>query len=382
MTWKTAETSAGIPQPGAAPACNGIGARLCAHLSAMLTVLLAGTLFIWTASAQPATTTNRAIATILVVRGADGEAEYAMRFDQQIEQWQAMANQAGVPVTVIGAGSTAKKPPAQDEDSSDQPTANTPGDLKLLEEAIAQEAHPSPLPLWLVFIGHGTFDGHRARFNLRGPDVSAEQLADRLKPIQRPLVIINSSAASAPFMAALAGPDRIVITATRSGNEQNYAHFGEFLAGTISAPAADLDQDGQTSLLESFLSASSKVTEFYQTEGRLATEHALIDDNGDGLGTPAEWFRGIRAVRKAQENRPLDGQRAHQIHLILSPQEQLLSAEVRDRRDDLERRLFALREEKEKLPEAGYYARLEKLLLEIAALYVEGTTNAAPPAAP
>ena len=81
------------------------------------------------------------------------------------------------------------------------------------------------------------------------------------------------------------------VTATRSGYQHNYARFGKFLAEALSNPKNDLDKDGQISLLESFLSASHRTTEFYKTEGRLATEHALLDDNGDGLGTPATWFR-------------------------------------------------------------------------------------------
>lgn len=324
-------------------------------------------------AAQPAT---NSIAKILLVRGADGEAAYASVFDRQVEQWQAVAQQAGAQCKVIGG--TSPPEATQVEAAAEQAPASTTNDLEQLEEAISRETKVTSPPLWLVLIGHGTFDGRQARFNLRGPDLSAGQLATWLKPAKRPLVIINTSATSAPFLAALTGPDRVVITATRSGNEQSYARFGEFLAGAMAAPAADLDQDGQTSLLEAFLSASSKVAEFYQTEGRLATEHALIDDNGDGLGTPADWFRGIRAVQRAQDNRALDGARAHQLHLVLSEQEQSLSPEVRTRRDDLERQLFELREEKEKLPEVDYYARLEKLLLEIAEAYEEDTPSTPP----
>ena len=42
-------------------------------------------------------------------------------------------------------------------------------------------------------------------------------------------------------------------TATRTGSEVQFAHFGEYLAGAIADPAADLDKDGQTSLLEAFI---------------------------------------------------------------------------------------------------------------------------------
>src|SRR4029450_8981839 len=119
-------------------------------------------------------------------------------------------------------------------------------------------------------------------------------------------------------------------------HENNFARFGGFLAASLNEPAADLDQDGQTSLLEAFLRASHLTREFYATEGRLATEHALIDDNGDGLGTPADWFRGVRAVKTAANSAGVDGLRAHQIHLVRSEQERNLSPAVRAKRDELE----------------------------------------------
>jgi hypothetical protein len=130
-----------------------------------------------------------------------------------------------------------------------------------------------------------------AKFNLRGPDLTATELALDLQPFTRPLVIINAASASAPFMNLLKGPDRIVVTSTRSGYQQNYARFGLYLAEAIADPRGDLDKDGQTSVLEAYISAAQSVAEFYKTEARLATEHALLDDNGDGRGTPADWFR-------------------------------------------------------------------------------------------
>jgi hypothetical protein len=193
-----------------------------------------------------------------------------------------------------------------------------------------------------------------------------------LKLVRRPLAIIDTTSSSAPFLARLSAPNRVVVSATRSGHEQNYARFGKYLAEALSDPKSDIDKDGQISLLESFLSASHRTAEFYKTEGRLATEHALIDDNGDGLGTPAEWFRGVLATKRARDGAALDGTRAHQFHLVRSAAEQLLSPEVRARRDKLELQLADLRAQKAKMDEEKYYQELEKILLEIAALY-DGT---------
>jgi hypothetical protein len=223
--------------------------------------------------------------------------------------------------------------------------------------------------LWIVLIGHGTFDGKEAKLNLRGPDISASELNAWLKPFQRPLAVIDTTSSSAPFLARLAGPNRVVVSATRSGNQHNYARFGKFLAEALPDPKSDLDKDGQISLLESFLSASHRTAEFYKTEGRLATEHALIDDNGDGLGTPADWFRGVIATKQARDGAALDGPRAHQFHLVRSPAEERLSPEVRARRDQLELEISELRARKEKMAEGKYYQELERLLLELATLY-------------
>ena len=115
--------------------------------------------------------------------------------------------------------------------------------------------------------------------------------------------------------------------------------------------------------------ASRRVGEFYEAEGRLATEHALLDDNGDGLGTPADFFRGVRAVKKPAGGGMVDGLRAHQIHLIRSNEEQRMSPEVRARRDELELSAARLRDSKQQLGEDEYYRRLEELMRALAELY-------------
>ena len=142
-------------------------------------------------------------------------------------------------------------------------------------------------------------------------------------------MVIHCGSASGPFLNRLSGENRVIVTATRSGDEQNYARFGQYLAEAIADPRADLDKDGQVSLLEAYLSASSRVDEYYKTHSQLATEHALLDDNGDRLGTPADWFRGVRATRRAKDGAALDGTRAHQLHLVPSDRERKIPAETR-----------------------------------------------------
>ncbi len=290
----------------------------------------------------------------LIVVGASGEPAYVEAFGAQVETWKsAMARAGAGKVAIVGR--------------EENPSGDT--DLKRLETLLGEAAAVADRELWIVLIGHATFDGKEVRFNLRGPDLTAEELATWAKPIRRPTAVIVGTSASSPFLARLSGTNRVVVVATRSGYEQNYARFGGYFADAVADPKADLDRDGQTSILEAFLSASHQTAEFYRNERRLATEHALIDDNGDGLGTPADWFRGTRAVKKAEGGKTLDGIRARQWHLIKSAEEASWSQERRARRDALEMEIETLRGKKSELPEVEYWNRLESLLLELAKIY-------------
>jgi hypothetical protein len=310
--------------------------------------------FAGVAAANGSYTTNatRTHPTVIVAVGAAGEEEFGAEFAKWAEQWRKATEQAGARHHVVGLGAM-----------------NELTDLLRLREVLSSEPTNTTAELWLVLIGHGTFDGREAKFNLRGPDLTATELAEWLKPFRRPVIVINCSSSSSPFLNKLSGPERIIVTATKSGYEENFARFGKFMAEAISDLKADLDKDGQTSLLEAFIMASRRVAEFYETEGRLATETALLDDNADGLGTPADFFRGARAVKKPAGGGTVDGLRAHQIHLIRSEQEQQMPPELRARRDELELVVARLREAKATFGEEEYYRRLENLMRELALLY-------------
>jgi hypothetical protein len=292
---------------------------------------------------------------VIVVVGAPGTSEYGTEFRRWASLWRAAAEKASAEFLQIAVVSS-----------------DGPPDRERLRTALADKGTAGLEPLWVVLIGHGTFDGREAKFNLRGPDVTDVELAEWLKPIRRPLAIINGASASGPFLNRLSGEGRVVVTATRSGDEQNFARLGGYLAEAIADPRADLDKDGQTSLLEAFLTASGRVEEFYRTRSRLATEHALIDDNGDRLGTPADWFRGVRATKRAKDDSEPDGIRAHQFHLVRNDRERRMPAATRKRRDELERSMADLRAKKAQIPEDDYYARLETILIELARLYGQG----------
>jgi hypothetical protein len=289
--------------------------------------------------------------TVIVTVGAAGEEEFGKEFVTAARQWQSACATGGVNFIAVGL-------------------TNSIGtnDAAELQEILQRQPTNSPAELWLVFLGHGTWDGKEAKFNLHGPDLSANDLAKLLNRFSRPIAVINSASASAPFIKTLSHSDRVVITSTRSGAEENYARFGRYISEAIASPSADLDKDGQTSLLEAFLIASRRVAEFYKAEGRLATEHALLDDNGDGLGTPADWFRGVRAVKTPVAGGAIDGVRAHQWHLIRSSADQNLAPDERRKRDAVEVEIAALRRRKGELKEDDYYRELERLLTELAPL--------------
>ncbi|MBI3852408.1 MAG: hypothetical protein HY298_19300 [Verrucomicrobia bacterium] len=300
--------------------------------------------------------------TVILVVGAPGEPEFGSNFVRQASLWEKACQQADCRQIALGL------------DDGGQTN-----DFDRLKQTLELEPKDGPGELWLVLLGHGTFDGKEARFNLRGPDVSATELAHWLQPFRRPLAVINTASSSAPFLTKLSATNRVVITATRSGNEQNFARFGQYLSEAIANPQADLDKDGQVSLLEAFLMASRQASEFYKVEGRLATEHALLDDSGDGLGTPADWFRGLRAIKKPKEGALVDGLLAQQFHLIRSQEEQKLTLEQRARRDALERAINIHREKKSQLAEDDYYRELEKLLLELGRFYESNSGSISAP---
>ena len=288
---------------------------------------------------------------VIVVTGASGTEEYGQDFAKWADRWKGASKKAKATFRQVGK---AKKADPKDN----------------LRKILAKESKKSPQPLWIVLLGHGTYAGKQAKFNLNGPDLEAGELAEWLKDFERPLVIVNCASSSSPFLNSLRAKGRVVITATRSGVERNYCRLGGFLATAIGDSTADLDKDGQTSLLEAWLIAARRTAAFYEEEGRLATEHSLLDDNGDGKGTQSDWFRGLQVTSNSAEEGLLpDGLRAHQIHLVPSANERKLTAGQRAERDALELELARHRSRKTKLKDLEYYDRLEEILSKMSRIY-------------
>ncbi|CAN5167372.1 hypothetical protein BH23VER1_BH23VER1_27060 [soil metagenome] len=293
---------------------------------------------------------------VLVAVGAPGNAEYAEIFERQVDGWREACRRGAREIAVL-----------------------SPATKEALEAAlVGAVAEESADPLWIIFVGHGTFDGREAKFNLEGDDATPSEVADWLGGAARPIVFINTTASSAPFLHALSGADRVVVTATKDASEASFAHFGKFLAAAVADSEADLDQDGATSLLEAFLVASRRTQAFFEADRRLASEEAMIDDNGDGRGTLAKAFDGLLSTQEAAtaetERLPRlpDGVRAHQISLVPSDDEAGRSPEWKADRDRLELELFALRNRKDELEEQIYLGELESVLVKLADLYLDG----------
>lgn len=289
---------------------------------------------------------------ILVVVGSGGTDDYTKEFTEIGELWKTAATKGEAAIEILGLGETKE---------------GDPTDAERLKQQLAAEKSPE---LWLVLVGHGTFDQREVKFNFRGPDVTDRELATWVDAYQGRLAVINTASASGSFVRNVSKPERIVITATKNEGEQSYARFGRYFAEAVGGiEGGDLDNDDQVSLLEAWLHASRRVADFYKSEGRLATEHALLDDNGDQLGSRSEWFEGTTPTQTASPEAKPDGDLAAQKVLVKNAFERRLSPEQREKRDGLERQVVELRRSRDKLDEADYYAKLEALLLELARLY-------------
>jgi hypothetical protein len=212
----------------------------------------------------------------------------------------------------------------------------------------------------VVLFGHGSFDGRAAKFNLPGPDMAAADFAPLLKRVTaRQIVFVNTASASGPFVEALAGPGRTIVTATRSGSQQYSTLFGGFFVEALTSEAADTDKNRRVSILEAFNAARREVAEAYKREGIMLTEHAMLDDNGDGKGTlePAAdgtdgRIAAIVALGSAADAAPL-------------PEDPALRQLYVERRD-LERRVESLKMLKGSMDPARYASELERLLTALA----------------
>lgn len=212
----------------------------------------------------------------------------------------------------------------------------------------------------LVFLaGHGSHEGAESRINLPGPDLTAADLVTALEPLtNRRVVLVNAASASGDYLPALSQSGRVVITATRSPFERNVARFGGYFVAALAGPGADADKDGRVSVLEAFLYARRETGRMYESDNRLLTEHAVLDDNGDKQGSAAPGAEGS------------DGALARAIYLGSQPAQiaadDSLGARLQQQARSLEARINELRGRRASLKQEEYEAQLETLLVELA----------------
>ena len=218
--------------------------------------------------------------------------------------------------------------------------------------------------VFVMLIGHGSYDGRDSKFNLPGPDMAAADFNLMFKRLPtKQVVLVNASSASGPFIDGLSAPGRTIVTATRSGAEQYTTLFGGFFIDALTSEAADADKNKRVSVLEAFNFAKTEVARAYEREGLLATEHALLDDDGDKEGSATPTNTGSDPKNK-------DGKVAAVLSMGVAgddglPSDPKLRALHVERRD-LERRVESLRLLKESMDPAKYSSELEKLVTAIA----------------
>jgi hypothetical protein len=274
----------------------------------------------------------RAAHEVLLVKGLAGQAAFGAEMDATAGVWTEAAARGGHSILQIAPGAGAQLP--------------------VLQNALAAVSEHPTDPLWLVLLGHGSAQGKSAKFNLEGPDLTAEELALQLSRVRRPVVVVAGFSCSGAFLKPLAAPNRIVLTATRTGAEENWTRFPRFFAGALAGLDADANGDMQVSVWEAWQYATRAAEASYKEQGRLATEHAALDDLGDGKGAG-----------------PGLGMKAARWHLLESASEAALTPAQRGQREALEWELEQLRETKAKLEPAEYGARLEGLLLRLSRVY-------------
>jgi hypothetical protein len=208
----------------------------------------------------------RADAYFLTVAGLGGEPDYEQRFTELAADLDRIFKGAGATSHVFTLSGKAA----------------TRARLAETLQAIARQARPED-DFVLMLIGHGSFDGLQYKFNLVGPDISATALAQGCSQIaSKRQLIVNTTSASGGSIAALVRSGRAVIAATKSGTEKNATVFARYWVEALQDPTADVDKNDSISALEAFRYATTKTAAFYESQKRLATEHAVFADTGTG----------------------------------------------------------------------------------------------------
>jgi hypothetical protein len=229
---------------------------------------------------------------------------------------------------------------------------------------VARDAKPED-DFVLTLIGHGSFDGVEYKFNLVGPDVSAPELAamcDRV--LARRQLVVNTTSASGGSVAALERSGRGVIAATKTGTEKNATVFARYWVEALEDPTADQDKSESISAMEAFQYADRKTAAFYESQKRLATEHAVFEDTGHGEAVRASAAQGREGALLSSLI----------VVRIGASQAAMNDPEKRDllaKKEELEQQIDALKYQKAAMDPGEYKKQLTAALLQLATVQGE-----------
>jgi len=297
---------------------------------------------------------------LVIVVGLGGEPKYTDAFHElAVTMIQAAEKKMGVAaanITYLGEKAAQPAVPVYRGRASREAVQKALG-------TIAQTAAPGDL-VFILLIGHGGSQAGESRFNLPGPDMAAADFVPLLAALsQQQVVFVNTASASGDFVKALSAKGRTIVTATKSAMERNQTEFPSYFVQAFSEEGADADKDQRVSVLEAFTYARREVERFYEKGHLLATEHAVLDDNGDGTGssTPDPATGDGALARRLFLG---GGETAADVASAASSDPRL--AELRRQRRALEEKIGALKARKDAMESAQYEDELEKLLLELA----------------
>ena len=218
----------------------------------------------------------RAQTTVVIVSGLGGQPKYTSDFSAlSVTLADAASRKALLPDSaIIWLGEPRATPSKWLRGTSSR--ANIEQTLTRLSTTAEANAQ-----ILIVLIGHGGGEGPDTRISLPGADLTAADFARALARFgARRVAFVNLTSGSGDMLPLLAAPGRVVLTATRSAFERNESQFARFFVDAFAKDGADADKDDRVSLLEAFRFAEAEVKRFYETEGRLATEHAQLADDG------------------------------------------------------------------------------------------------------
>jgi hypothetical protein len=216
----------------------------------------------------------------------------------------------------------------------------------------------------VILIGHGSGQGEDTKFNIPGPDLSAKEFNTALSRFAAQRVaFLDLTTASGDALAVMSYPNRIVVTATKSAYERNESQFARFFVEALEKDgAADVDKDGRVSLLEAYRYAAQETRKSYEADERLLTEHAQLDDDGNGRGSDLPDGRSAG-----------DGLLSRRFFLDAGTAARGASNDPRvnklySDKFEIEDKIDALKQKKASMQEEAYYAELEPLLVSLAKL--------------